>query len=51
VREQVALYGTLTGVPAARPRPGAETPNEPGAMADVLPLLPREPRRGAAQGE
>jgi 2-aminoadipate transaminase len=51
VREQVALYGTLTGVPAARSRQGAEAPHEPGTMADVLPLLPREPRRGAAQGE
>jgi 2-aminoadipate transaminase len=51
VREQVELYGTLTGVPAARPRRAAEVPHEPGAMADVLPLLPREPRRGAAHGE
>ena len=40
VREQVALYGTLTGghtVPAAAPVPAAE----PGRLADVLPLPAR----------
>jgi 2-aminoadipate transaminase len=40
VREQVALYGTLTGghpVPAAPPAPAAE----PGRLADVLPLPAR----------
>jgi 2-aminoadipate transaminase len=38
VREQVALYGTLTGRPAPRPVPAQEPrPAEPG-QAQVVPL-------------
>jgi 2-aminoadipate transaminase len=49
VREQVDLYGTLTGshqaVPAAEPRPAEPDPE----LADVLHLPARERRRRDAQ--
>jgi 2-aminoadipate transaminase len=36
IREQVALYGTLTGAEPAAPRPAAEPSSEPASR--VLPL-------------
>jgi 2-aminoadipate transaminase len=46
VREQVALYGTLTGVPAATPvdEPAPTAPDP--ALAEVLRLPERARRRG-----
>src|SRR5437763_5741217 len=51
VREQVALYGTLTGVPAAT-TPGEPAPAAPDpALAGVLRLPARARRRGRRAGE
>jgi 2-aminoadipate transaminase len=50
VREQVALYGTLTGAvaaPARQPEP-APAPPDP-RLADVLQLPRRPGRRGAGE--
>ena len=41
VREQVALYGTLTGRPAARPAPAQPRQSAPGE-AEVVPLRRRK---------
>ncbi len=46
IREQLDLFGTLTGKPVEPPPVDA-----PEVPADVLPLPRREPRRGAAEGE
>jgi 2-aminoadipate transaminase len=52
VGEQIALYGTLTGVPApARPAPSVDpetVSSEP--MADVVPLPRRDSDDGVARG-
>jgi 2-aminoadipate transaminase len=49
VREQVALYGTLTGAaPAAAPP--ADRGTSPGSMADVVPLPRRTSDEGRARG-
>lgn len=51
VAEQVALYGTLTGVPAVAP-PGAGTETDHGtALADVLRLPTRDPRDTRSSGD
>lgn len=47
VAEQVALYGTLTGVPAAGAHEPAPAGRETGELADVLHL----PRRRASDGD
>ncbi len=47
VAEQVALYGTLTGVPAAGAHEPAPAGRETGELADVLHL----PRRRASGGD
>ena len=42
VREQVALYGTLTGRPAPKPAPVRETPAAEPGEAQVVPLRRRK---------
>jgi len=50
VAEQVALYGTLTGVPAVAPPAAAPGRTDDPALADVLHLPPRKPGGGRASG-
>lgn len=50
VAEQVALYGTLTGVPAAGAQEPARAGSETGELADVLHLPRRRASGGNASG-
>jgi 2-aminoadipate transaminase len=50
VREQVELYGTLTGMRPV-PAPAASAPRETGNLADVLPLPRRAPGGSARRAD
>jgi hypothetical protein len=49
VREQVGLYGTLTGNAAGEEPPARSDAADPGSLADVVQLPRREGDRGGAR--